>query len=39
MTTDNIIDMENTRRMVPELPYTRREGVRLTLEWMDRQKL
>ena len=39
MTTDNIIDMENTRRMVPELPYTRREGIRLTLEWMDRSNL
>lgn len=35
MTTDNIIDMENTRRLVPDLPYTRREGVRLTLKWLD----
>ena len=39
MTTDNIIDLENTRRVAPELPYTRREGVKLTLEWMAKQKI
>ena len=36
---DNIIDLENTRRVAPELPYTRREGVKLTLEWMAKQKI
>ena len=39
MTSDNIIDMESTRRVVPDLPYTRVEGVKRTLEWMDQEKL
>lgn len=34
MTTDNIIDLSNTKMIAPNLPYTRKEGVRATLKWM-----
>lgn len=34
MTTDNIMDLSNTREIAPNLPYSRKEGVRATLEWM-----
>ncbi len=34
MTTDNIVELENTRRIVGMLPYQRKEGIRFTLEWM-----
>lgn len=34
MTTNNIIDLENTQKIAPILPYSRIEGVKLTLKWM-----
>ena len=34
MTTDNIIDLKNTSDIAPQPPYNRKEGVKITLEWM-----
>jgi nucleoside-diphosphate-sugar epimerase len=39
MTTDNIIDLTNTMRLVPELPYSRIEGIHRTLEWLKENKI
>ncbi len=35
MTTDNIINLKNTQLLAPNPPYTRIEGVRETLRWME----
>lgn len=35
MTTDNIINLKNTMAIAPDPPYSRLEGVRETLRWMD----
>lgn len=37
MTTDNIINLENTQRIAPQPPVDRITGIRRTLEWMERQ--
>lgn len=34
MTTDNIIDLTNTRELAPNLPYTRQKGIKETLKWI-----
>lgn len=34
MTNDGISDMRNTFQIVPEMPYTRKEGIKKTLEWI-----
>ncbi|SHG94074.1 NAD-dependent epimerase/dehydratase family protein [Flavobacterium defluvii] len=34
MTTNNIINLENTYKVAPILPYSRKEGVKITLKWM-----
>lgn len=34
MTTDNIIDLSNTRKVALNLPYSRIEGIKETLKWM-----
>lgn len=34
MTTDNIINVDNTYRIAPNPPISRVEGIRRTLEWM-----
>jgi nucleoside-diphosphate-sugar epimerase len=34
MMTDNIIDLSNTIKLVPESPYTRIQGIIKTLEWL-----
>lgn len=34
MTTDNVIDLLNTTKVAPNLPYSRMEGIRETLKWM-----
>ena len=34
MTTNNIVPLSNTEKIVGPLPYSRIEGVRRTLEWM-----
>lgn len=34
MTTDNIINLSNTKRIAPNLPFTRKEGIKETLRWM-----
>lgn len=36
MTTDNIIDLKNTYAIAPNPPYSRIEGVKMTLEWMNK---
>jgi hypothetical protein len=36
MTTDSIVDLANTMRLAPDLPYGRLEGIRKTLEWLDK---
>lgn len=34
MTTDNIVPLDNTRQIAPDLPYERVEAVHRTLQWM-----
>ncbi len=34
MTTDNIVDLSNTKEIAPNLPFTRIEGIQKTLEWL-----
>ncbi len=34
MTNDGINDMTNTYKIAPDMPYTRLQGVKTTLEWM-----
>ena len=34
MTNDGINDMTNTYKIAPDMPYTRLQGVKITLEWM-----
>jgi nucleoside-diphosphate-sugar epimerase len=34
MTKDNIINLQNTFQLMNNLPFTREEGVKLTLEWI-----
>lgn len=38
MTTDNVLDLEPIRALVPELPVTRKEGNVKTFEWIKAQK-
>lgn len=35
MTTDNVVNLINTAKIAPALPYTRIEGIRNTLKWMN----
>lgn len=39
MTTDNIIDLSATYSIAPNLPYSRIEGVKETLKWLNSTKL
>jgi nucleoside-diphosphate-sugar epimerase len=39
MTTDNIVDLANTMQFAPDLPYSRIEGIRKTLEWLDKNHI
>lgn len=34
MTTNNIVNLENTYNIAPILPYSRKEGIRETLKWI-----
>lgn len=34
MTTDNIVNLENTYKIAPKLPYSRKEGIKITLKWI-----
>lgn len=38
MTTNNIVDLSNTKVIAPELPYTRQQGIHDTLKWIERTK-
>lgn len=38
MTTNNVLPLENTMAISGKLPYTRIEGVRETLKWMEAEK-
>jgi hypothetical protein len=38
MTTDNIVNLDNTAKIAPDLPYNRINGIRETLTWMDKYK-
>ena len=38
MTTDNVVDLSNTMRIAPQLPYTRVEGIKKTLDWLKDRK-
>lgn len=38
MTKDNIIDIKNTYELAQNLPFTRRQGVKATLEWLSENK-
>jgi len=35
MTTDNIVNLENTYEIAPNLPFTRIEGIKETLKWIN----
>ncbi|MDY0285430.1 MAG: NAD(P)-dependent oxidoreductase [Kiritimatiellia bacterium] len=34
MTTNNVVDLSNTQELAPNLPFTRKEGIKKTLEWL-----
>jgi len=38
MTTNNVVDLSNTKEIAPNLPYSRIEGVRTTLNWLKNNK-
>lgn len=38
MTTDNVIDMSETQKLIPSLPFTRKKGNKLTIEWLTSHK-
>jgi nucleoside-diphosphate-sugar epimerase len=38
MTTDNIVDLKNTYEIAPILPYSRKEGIRETLKWINKYR-
>lgn len=38
MTTDNIVDLTNTREIAPKLPFTRKEGIKETLKWLNNEQ-
>lgn len=38
MSTDNIINLDNTYKIAPEPPVERQEGIRRTLRWMQKQQ-
>ncbi len=35
MTTDNVMDLSNTKKTAPNLPYTRIQGIKNTLQWIN----
>ena len=37
MTTDNVINLENTYALAPHPPYSRKDGVKHTLDWIRKQ--
>ena len=37
MTTNNVIDLQNTEKIVGKIPYTRRYGIKQTLKWMKKK--
>lgn len=37
MTTDSIKEMDKTKELVPHLQYSRKEGNRITLKWLENQ--
>ncbi|KOP39492.1 MULTISPECIES: NAD(P)-dependent oxidoreductase [unclassified Flavobacterium] len=39
MTTNNILNLKNTYKVAPLLPYSRKDGVKITLKWMFENKL
>lgn len=34
MTTDNVVNLSNTKEIAPNLPYSRIEGIKKTLNWL-----
>lgn len=34
MITDNVIDLSETVKIIPKLPYSRIQGIRITLKWL-----
>lgn len=38
MTTDNIMDLSATYKIAPNPPFSRKEGIKKTLEWLDSTK-
>lgn len=37
MTKDNQLDLSETRKVAPQLPYTRKEGVEVSIKWGEEQ--
>lgn len=38
MTTNNVVNLSNTKEVAPNLPYNRKEGIRKTLNWLIQKK-
>jgi nucleoside-diphosphate-sugar epimerase len=38
MTTNNIIDLKDTYELLQNLPYSRRDGIKKTLKWINKNK-
>ncbi|MEZ0129972.1 NAD-dependent epimerase/dehydratase family protein [Flavobacterium sp. LBUM151] len=39
MTPNNIVNLENTYKIAPLLPYSRKEGIKITLKWIFDKKI
>jgi hypothetical protein len=38
MTTDSVMDLSNTYHAAPNLPFSRQQGIKITLDWLATQK-
>ncbi|MDD3254367.1 MAG: NAD(P)-dependent oxidoreductase [Parabacteroides sp.] len=38
MTTDNIVNLSYTKKIAPDLPYTRIQGIKNTLQWINKYR-
>ena len=39
MTTDNIIDLSKTTKIAPNPPFTRIDGIKQTLKWINNENI
>jgi GlcNAc-P-P-Und epimerase len=38
MTTNNVVNLTNTKEIAPNLPFSRADGIKKTLNWLENQK-